>query len=410
MEPRNNGSNPLEPEHALDHRQIGQRQDLFHLQDEAPGAVFWHPRGWTLLRLLEQRVRGLMEREGFQEVRTPQLLAAPVWQASGHLEHFSDGLFKFQDEDRLFALKPTSCPAHIQIALRAALSYRDLPYRLGEFGLVHRNEPSGAVQGLFRLRQFTQDDGHIFCLDEQVLDEVAGFCRSLRAFYGEFGFADVAVGFSTRPPSRVGSDEVWDRAEHALAEAARHAGIELALQPGQGAFYGPKLEFYLKDRLGRDWQCGTIQLDLAMPARFGLEYVEAGGGKRPPALLHRAVFGSLERFLGILLEHHGGALPAWLSAEQVVVAPIGESLAAYGTEVAARLRAGGLRVRVDGRSESVGRKVRDAHALAVPLVVVVGGREQERRSLSLRGRDGASTEHPIAEGVARALELCRAPS
>ncbi|MBI5549723.1 MAG: threonine--tRNA ligase, partial [Deltaproteobacteria bacterium] len=352
-----------------DHRLIGQRQDLFHLQEEAPGAVFWHPRGWTLLRILEHRVRLLMEREGFQEVRTPQVLAAPVWQASGHLEHFAAGMFKLEDEGRLFALKPASCPGHIQVALRAALSYRDLPYRLGEFGLVHRNEPSGAVQGLFRLRQFTQDDGHIFCRPEQVFEEVAGFCHSLRAFYAEFGFEKVEVGFSTRPQSRVGSDQDWDRAERVLEEAARKAGIELALQPGQGAFYGPKLEFSLRDRMDRAWQCGTIQLDLAMPERFGLDYVEAGGERRRPALLHRAVFGSLERFLGVLLEHHSGCLAPWLAPEQVVVAPIADAQGDYAREVGGLLRRAGLRVRVDTRGESVGRKVRDAHGLGVPLMV-----------------------------------------
>jgi threonyl-tRNA synthetase len=260
-----------------DHRLIAQRQDLFHFQDEAPGAAFWHPRGWTLLRLLESRVRLMMEREGFQEVRTPQVLAEPIWRASGHLEHFASGMFAFERDERRFALKPASCPGHIQIALRAGLSHRDLPLRLGELGLVHRDEPSGAIQGLFRLRQFTQDDGHIFCAARQVAGEVARFCRSLRALYAEFGFEEMRVGFSTRPSSRAGADEDWDRAEQVLQEAARAAGLECALQPGEGAFYGPKLEFSLRDRLGRGWQCGTIQLDLAMPERFDLAYVDSGG-------------------------------------------------------------------------------------------------------------------------------------
>jgi len=392
-----------------DHRLIGQRQDLFHLQEEAPGAVFWHPRGWTLLRLLEQRVRLLMEREGFQEVRTPQVLAAPIWRASGHLEHFSAGMFKLEDDGALFALKPASCPGHIQIALRAGLSYRDLPYRLGEFGLVHRNEPSGAVQGLFRLRQFTQDDGHIFCRHDQVLKEVAGFCQSLRAFYAEFGFESVEVGFSTRPESRVGSDESWDRAEQVLAQAAREAGISRVLQPGPGAFYGPKLEFSLRDRLDRAWQCGTIQLDLAMPERFGLDYVEAGGERLRPLLLHRAVFGSLERFLGILLEQHGGRLPAWLAPEQVLVAPLADGQAEYAQEVARRLRGAGLRARIDGRSESVGKKVRDAHELGVPFVIALGAREAAGRSVSIRGREGRPSEVPLEEGVARLQDACQPP-
>ncbi len=393
-----------------DHRSIGQQQDLFHFQEEAPGAVFWHPRGWVLLRVLEQRVRLLMEREGFQEVRTPQILAEPIWKASGHLDHFSAGMFKLEDDGRLYALKPASCPGHIQIALRASLSYRDLPYRLGEFGLVHRNEPSGAVQGLFRLRQFTQDDGHIFCEPDQLFEQVERFCRSLREFYGEFGFMNVEVGFSTRPDSRVGSDEMWDRAERVLEGAARHAGVQLVLQPGQGAFYGPKLEFSLRDRLDRTWQCGTIQLDLAMPERFDLDYVEAGGDRRRPALLHRAVFGSLERFLGVLLEQHGGRLPAWLAPEQIAVAPIADAHVSYAREVAGLLRARGLRVRIDGRGESVGRKVRDAHAFGIPLFVAVGQREMDGRLISVREREGASSSRPLDEGAGFLVDACRTPS
>lgn len=392
-----------------DHRLIAQRQDLFHLQDEAPGAAFWHPRGWTLLRLLESHIRLLMERDGFQEVRTPQVLAEPIWRASGHWEHFASGMFALEREGRRYALKPASCPGHIQIALRAGLSYRDLPMRLGELGLVHRDEPSGAIQGLFRLRQFTQDDGHIFCAPDQIAGEVVRFCRSLRSLYAQLGFDDVRVGFSTRPASRVGADEDWDRAEQVLQEAARASGLEYAVQPGEGAFYGPKLEFSLRDRLGRGWQCGTIQLDLAMPERFDLSYVDSGGERRRPALLHRAAFGSLERFLGILLEQTGGHLPNWLAPEQLLVAPVRASHVDFAREVAAALRAAGLRVRFDGRDLALSRKVRDARELGIPFVAAVGDREVERRSMSLRGGEGQPREHALAEGVAWMAEACRPP-
>lgn len=393
-----------------DHRLIAQRQDLFHLQDEAPGAAFWHPRGWTLLRLLESRVRLVMERDGFQEVRTPQVLAEPIWRASGHLEHFASGMFAFERDERRFALKPASCPGHIQIALRAGLSYRDLPLRLGELGLVHRDEPSGAIQGLFRLRQFTQDDGHIFCAAHQVAGEVARFCRSLRALYAEFGFEEMRVGFSTRPASRAGADEDWDRAEQVLQEAARAAGLECALQPGEGAFYGPKLEFSLRDRLGRGWQCGTIQLDLAMPERFDLAYVDSGGERRRPALLHRAAFGSLERFLGILLEQTGGRLPPWLAPEQIAVEPLRDAHGGFAREVAAALRGAGLRVRVDERDLALSRKVRDARTLSIPFIVALGDREAQQRTMSLRGGEAPPRELPLAEGVAWLAQACRPPA
>ncbi|MFL5351164.1 threonine--tRNA ligase [Archangium sp.] len=391
-----------------DHRSLGQRLDLFHLQEEAPGMVFWHSRGYLLYRLIESRVRLQMQREGYSEVRTPQILAQPIWERSGHWENFRENMFQLADEGgRHLAVKPVNCPGHIQLVQRMAPSYRDLPLRLGEFGLVHRNEPGGALHGLFRLRQFTQDDGHVFCAEEQMREEVFRFCRSLHAFYADFGFEHVEVAFSSRPAQRAGSDEVWDLAESLLLEAAKQAGLHCLMQPGQGAFYGPKLEFVLKDRLGRAWQCGTIQLDLVLPERFDLSYVDASGQKRRPMMLHRAMLGSLERFIGILLEHHGGALPAWLAPEQVVVAPVGESAAGYAGRFAAKLRELGCRVSVDARAESLSRKIVDSHQAGVPWLVVVGNREVEKNAVRLRRRDGEQRDLSWEEAVAALVAECR---
>jgi threonyl-tRNA synthetase len=319
-------------------------------------------------------------------------------------------MYVFADGERHLAVKPVSCPGHIQLVQRMAPSYRDLPLRLGEFGLVHRSEPSGALHGLFRLRQFTQDDGHIFCAEEHVVREVAAFCRSLHAFYRDFGFQEVQAAFSSRPAQRAGSDAVWDVAESLLLDAAKQAGLECALQPGQGAFYGPKLEFVLKDRLGRQWQCGTIQLDLVLPERFDLHYVDASGAKRRPMMLHRALLGSLERFIGVLLEHHGGALPAWLAPEQVVVAPVGEAAVGYAERFAARLREVGCRGSVDARPESLSRKIVDAHQVGAPWMVVVGNREVERNAIRLRRRDGQQRDLPWEEAVAALAAECRPPA
>ncbi|TQF09897.1 threonine--tRNA ligase [Myxococcus llanfairpwllgwyngyllgogerychwyrndrobwllllantysiliogogogochensis] len=389
-----------------DHRSLGHRLDLFHLQEEAPGMVFWHPRGWKLYQLLEERVRQRMKREGYLEVRTPQVYAQPLWERSGHWENFRENMFLLQDGDRHLALKPVSCPGHIELVQRMAPSYRDLPLRLCEFGLVHRSEPGGALHGLFRLRQFTQDDGHIFCAPEQVVDEVVAFARSLKEFYASFGFDEVQVAFSGRPASRAGSDEVWDQAEEWLAAAAKQAGLDCKLQPGQGAFYGPKLEFVLKDRLGREWQCGTIQLDLVLPERFDLRYQESSGAKVRPVMLHRALLGSLERFIGVLLEHHGGALPAWLAPEQVVVAPVGEAAVDYAERFAASLRRAGCRARVDARGESLSRKVLDSHQAGVPWLVVVGGREVQANGVRLRKRDGSQRDVSWDAGLAELAAEC----
>ncbi|WP_163867859.1 threonine--tRNA ligase [Myxococcus eversor] len=389
-----------------DHRSLGHRLDLFHLQEEAPGMVFWHPRGWKLYQLLEERVRQRMKREGYLEVRTPQIYAQPLWERSGHWENFRENMFLLEDGDRHLAVKPVSCPGHIELVQRMAPSYRDLPLRLCEFGLVHRSEPGGALHGLFRLRQFTQDDGHIFCAPEQVVDEVVAFARSLKEFYASFGFDEVQVAFSGRPASRAGSDEVWDQAESWLAAAAKQAGLDCKLQPGQGAFYGPKLEFVLKDRLGREWQCGTIQLDLVLPERFDLRYQDASGARVRPVMLHRALLGSLERFIGVLLEHHGGALPAWLAPEQVVVAPVGEAAVEYAERFAASLRRAGCRARVDSRGESLSRKVLDSHQAGVPWLVVVGGREVRANAVSLRQRGGAQRDVSWDAGLAELVAAC----
>lgn len=395
-----------------DHRALGRRMDLFHLQEEAPGMVFWHPRGWQLFRALEERIRRKVRDDGYQEVRCPQVLSESVWRASGHWEHFAEGMFRIERDERHYALKPVNCPGHALIFGQMSASYRDLPVRLAEFGLCHRAEQRGNLLGLMRLWQFSQDDGHVFCAYDQVPDEVARFCRSLRALYAELGFDDVVVGFSSRPASRAGDDAVWDLAESMLEDAARGAGLELERQPGQGAFYGPKLEFALRDRRGRLWQCGTIQLDLVLPERFDVHYVDASGARRRPAMLHRALLGSLERFLAILLEHHRGALPPWLAPEQVVVVPIdakGEH-AGYAREIAAKLEREGVRVLIDARNESVARKIVAAHERGVPMLLVVGQREAARRWVRLRERDGSQRDLEVEAAIAQIAERCRPAS
>lgn len=392
-----------------DHRSLGDRLNLFHLQEEAPGMVFWHPRGFILYQLLEKRVRRELAAGGYREVRTPQILGQRIWESSGHWQSFRGDMFVVNDGERAFAVKPVSCPGHIQIFERMAPSFRALPLRLAELGLVHRNESSGALHGLFRLRQFTQDDGHIFCLEDQVSDEAVAFCRSLIAFYRDFGFNEVQVAFSSRPAQREGSEEVWDRAEAVLLDVARRAGLECRMQPGQGAFYGPKLEFLLKDASGREWQCGTIQLDFVLPERFGISYVDSGGERRRPAMLHRAIFGSMERFLGLLLEHHQGSLPAWLAPEQLRVLPVGADAHAYASEVRGSLESAGLRVGEDARGETLSRRILDSHHDGVPFVVLVGGREQAARSVQLRERSGAQRQVPLESAVAELVEACRVP-
>ena len=392
-----------------DHRAIGPRLGLFHLQDEAPGMVFWHPKGLVLVRALEEAARRRCRADGYLEVRTPQLIRQPIWEKSGHWDHFQAGMFVVGDEGLAAALKPVSCPGHIQIAQRGALSYRDLPLRLCEFGLCHRNEPSGTLHGLFRLRQFTQDDGHVFCADDQVLAEIVRFCRGAAAFYRAFGFDIVGVALSTRPPQRAGDDAVWDRAEALLAEGARAADLAPILQPGEGAFYGPKLEFSLRDRLGRAWQCGTIQLDFVLPGRFGLHYIDDAGQRRRPAMLHRAIYGSLEHFLAIVLEQHGGALPPWLAPVQIVVAPVGPAQRDAAVAAVAELQAAGLRAELDDRNETLARRVAEAHAQAIPYLAVLGAREVAAEQLALRLRDEQRVL-PRAQAIAELVAACAPPA
>lgn len=389
-----------------DHREIGRRMDLFHFQEEAAGMVFWHPRGYRTLRALEALVRRHAEADGFAEVRTPQLLRQPIWEASGHWQHFRSGMFCLEDES--LAVKPVSCPGHLEILRRRAPSYRDLPLRYSELGLVHRNEPSGTLHGLFRLRQFTQDDGHVFCQAEQVEAEVGRFCRSLMQLYEALGFAAVEVSFATRPDDRAGSDAVWDQAERMLEQAAKRAQLAPQLAPKAGAFYGPKLEFSLPDRVGRRWQCGTIQLDLVLPERFDVSFIDASGARKRPFMLHRATLGSLERFLAVVLEQHRGQLPAWLAPDQVVVLPIEAELAPYAEEVAAALGRAGLRVVCDERNESLARRIALSHEDGIPFVAVIGRRERDARGLSLRARDEQWLV-PLDEGIAELARRCAAP-
>ncbi len=363
--------------------------------------VFWHPRGFTLYRLLEQAAREHVIAAGYREVRTPQLLRRPVWESSGHWGEFRDAMFAVGalGSAEEAALKPVNCPGHIQLVKRMAPSWRDLPIRIAELGLVHRDEASSALHGLMRLRQFTQDDGHIFCAEHQISDEVARFCRELPAFYRRFGFTDVSVVLSLRPDNRLGDDAWWDRAESELAKVVAACGLVCDVQPGGGAIYGPKLEFVLRDRRGRPWQCGTIQLDFVMPQRFDVRYVDAGGERRHVVMLHRALYGSIERFLGILLEHHGAALPGWLAPEQVAIVPIGEVHHARASEVAAELVARGIRARIDRDDETIARRIAIAHHDGVPIVIVIGDREVAAGTLAVRARERQWTA-PAAEAVA----------
>ena len=389
-----------------DHREIGRRMDLFHFQEEAAGMVFWHPRGYRTLRALEALVRRHAEQDGFAEVRTPQLMRQPIWEASGHWQHFRSAMFCLEDDS--LAVKPVSCPGHLEILRRRARSYRELPLRYSELGLVHRNEPSGTLHGLFRLRQFTQDDGHVFCQAEQIEAEVVRFCRSLMKLYAALGFAEVEVSFATRPDDRAGSDDVWDEAERMLEQAARRAELVPQLAPKGGAFYGPKLEFSLPDRLGRRWQCGTIQLDLVLPERFDVSFIDATGERQRPLMLHRATLGSLERFLGVVLEQYAGQLPGWLAPDQVVVIPIEPELSPYAAEVQAKLAGAGLRAVCDAKNESLARRIALAHEQGIPYVAVIGRREREVRAVSLRAQ-GEPCVLPLDEAVTELVRRCAAP-
>jgi threonyl-tRNA synthetase len=379
----------LEEAEKRDHRRIGKELDLFHLQEEAPGAVFWHPKGWTLFQQLIEFMRVRQTEAGYVEINTPEIMDRELWVKSGHIETFGENMFMTQTpDDRTFAIKPMNCPGHVQVFKQGLRSYRELPLRLAEFGKVHRYEPSGALHGLMRVRAFTQDDAHIFCTAEQITAEAVGVTELILSIYRDFGFNDVRIKFSDRPPKRVGSDAVWDTAERALREASAAAAIETTLNPGEGAFYGPKLEFVLRDAIGRDWQCGTLQVDFNLPGRLGASYIGEDGQKHVPVMLHRAMFGSLERFIGILLEHHAGKLPTWLAPVQVVVVGITNSQDEYCRVVAENLKNQGLRVETDLRYEKVGFKIREHTMKRVPYLLVAGDREVEAHTLAVRTRSG----------------------
>ncbi|HUX73807.1 MAG TPA: threonine--tRNA ligase [Steroidobacteraceae bacterium] len=379
----------LEEAEKRDHRRIGRELDLFHLQEEAPGAVFWHPKGWTLFQSLIAYMRERQNAAGYLEVNTPQIMDRELWVQSGHVEKFGESMYMTKTPDeRVFAIKPMNCPGHVQVFKQGLRSYRELPLRLAEFGTVHRYEPSGALHGLMRVRAFTQDDAHIFCTTEQITEESVKVTELILSIYRDFGFDDVRIKFSDRPAQRVGADDVWDKSEAALRHAAAAAGIETTLNPGEGAFYGPKLEFALRDAIGRDWQCGTLQVDLNLPARLGAAYVGEDGQKHVPVMLHRAMFGSLERFIGILIEHHAGRLPTWLAPVQAVVMGITERQEKYCVEVTENLKNQGLRVESDLRNEKVGFKIREHTIKRVPYLLVAGDREVEGRTLAVRTRNG----------------------
>jgi len=415
----------LEEAAKRDHRKIGAEMDLFHLQAEAQGSVFWHPRGWAMWRVLEAYMRRRLDAAGYQEIRTPQLMDARLWEASGHWGKFRENMFVVPDEvpgtdpDKpvlsgtgdLMALKPMNCPAHVQVFRQGIRSYRDLPLRFAEFGCCHRNEPHGALHGIMRVRQFTQDDAHIFCTDGQVVDEVKRFCSLLDSIYRDLGFADYAVKLALRPDVRTGEDALWDRAEGDLESALKATGLAYVTLPGEGAFYGPKLEFHLTDAIGRTWQCGTLQLDYVMPERLGASYVGEDGERHRPVMLHRAILGTFERFLGILIEHHAGRFPPWLAPLQAVVATIVSDADGYAEEVAAALTAAGLRAEADLRNEKINLKVRE-HSLAhVPWLLVVGRREAEERTVALRRLGAESPQEVLSldQAVALLAAEARAP-
>jgi len=395
----------LEEAEKRDHRRLGREMDLFHIQEEAVGSVFWHPKGWTLYRTCESYVRRRLENAGYDEVKTPQLVDRSLWERSGHWEKFREHMFTVDDEhDRVLALKPMNCPGHVQIFRQGITSYRDLPIRLAEFGSCHRNEPSGALHGIMRVRAFTQDDAHIFCTEDQIVSETEKFCELLLSIYRDFGFEDVAVKFSDRPEVRAGEDAVWDRAEAALTEATDAAGLPYTLNPGEGAFYGPKLEFVLTDTIGREWQCGTLQVDFVLPERLDATYIGEDGEKHRPVMLHRAILGSFERFLGVLIEHYAGRMPLWLSPLQIVVATITSDADGYAADVAKACADAGLRVETDLRNEKINYKVREHSLAKVPVIIVVGKREAEERTVALRRLGGKKQEIVALEGALNTLK------
>ncbi len=401
----------LEEAEKRDHRRLGREMDLYHIQEEGPGAVFWHPKGWTLFQRMINYMRNKQIQAGYMEVNTPEILDRTLWEQSGHAEKFGENMYLTETPDeRVYAIKPMNCPGHIQVFKQGIKSYRDLPYYLAEFGKVHRYEPSGALHGLMRVRAFTQDDAHIFCTEEQITEECLKASRLLNQIYHDFGFEEVRVKYADRPDQRVGSDEVWDHAEAALLQALNEMQVEYELNPGEGAFYGPKLEFVLRDAIGRDWQCGTVQVDLNMPERLGATYVDADGERKVPVMIHRALFGSLERFCGILIEHHAGHFPLWLAPQQIVVATITDEANDYAREVQATLTAAGLRSELDLRNEKISYKVREHSVTKIPAILVVGKREAEERTVAIRRLGGKSQDvRTLDDAVTALAEEARSP-
>lgn len=380
--------NMLQEAERRDHRKIGRELDLFHFQDEGPGLIFWHPKGWTLWQQVEQYMRGVYRDNGYQEVKAPQILDISLWKKTGHWDNYRENMFTTESENRTYGLKPMNCPGHVQIFNAGLHSYRDLPLRYGEFGQCHRNEPSGSLHGMMRVRGFTQDDGHIFCTEDQLQDECAAFTALLQKVYADFGFHEVLYKVATRPEKRIGSDEVWDKAESALMESLKRTGCEFEVSPGEGAFYGPKIEYTLKDAIGRHWQCGTIQVDFSMPQRLGAEYVDQSDQRKVPVMLHRAILGSLERFIGMLIENHAGAMPPWLAPVQAVVCCISESSSEYATQITQSLKKQGFRVESDLRGEKITYKIREHSLQKVPYILVVGEKERDAGSVAVRCRGG----------------------
>lgn len=395
----------LEEAEKRDHRRIGKQLDLFHMQDEAPGMVFWHPRGWAIWQEIESYMRQVYRDNGYKEVRCPQILDRSLWQKSGHWDHYKDHMFTTESEKRDYAIKPMNCPGHVQVFNSDLRSYRDLPLRYGEFGSCHRNEASGALHGLMRVRGFVQDDGHIFCTEDQIEAEVKAFNALVKKVYKDFGFDHVAVKLALRPQDRVGSDEIWDKAESALRSGLRASGLEWSELPGEGAFYGPKIEFHIKDAIGRSWQCGTMQVDFSMPGRLGAEYVGEDNARHVPVMLHRAILGSLERFIGILIENYAGSLPLWLSPVQAIVLNISEKQAEYAAQVAEKLREAGLRAEADLRNEKITYKIREHSLNRLPYQLVVGDKEKEAGMVAVRTRGGQDLgQMPLASLIERLQE------
>ena len=388
-----------------DHRRLGKELDLFHLQDEAPGMIFWHAKGWTIWQVVEQFMRRVYQDNGYLEVKTPQVIDRTLWEKSGHWAKYRANMFTTESENRYYALKPMSCPGHIQIFNADLRSYRDLPMRLGEFGQCHRNEPSGSLHGMMRVRGFTQDDGHIFCTEDQILSECVEFTRIVREVYHTFGFEDIAFKVATRPAMRIGEDAVWDKAEAALFHSLDSIGVPYEVLPGEGAFYGPKIEYHLKDCLGRSWQCGTVQVDFQMPGRLGAEYVAEDNSRKVPVMLHRAILGSLERWIGMLIEHYAGAMPVWLSPFQVAVASITDDQVDYAKSVAQQMKAAGLRVTTDLRGEKINYKIRELTMQKHPYIAVVGDKEKQNGTVSIRARGGRNLGvMPVADFIARVAD------